>query len=93
MQLGEIYKLKESCKKTYLEEIILISNFAAKHYMLHGQVQYNMIIIADSFMDEDMLYCSSLHTTYFENEEEILEDYDLFMTQEEYNIHLRRKRG
>jgi hypothetical protein len=85
MIIDEVYKRKENSEKFWLHEKICISSFATRY----TQDDYKMIIVANTFTDESMFFSSPSFCIWFENEEEILKDYELFMTQEEYQKYLR----
>ena len=89
MQLGEVYKLKNKSNH-YLRDKILISRFASKHIEINGESKINNIIIADSFTDDSMLYSSPIFCQYFDNSEEILKDYELYMSQKEFEEYLNQ---
>jgi hypothetical protein len=86
MKLGEVYKLKDN-NKYYLPEKILIDSFATKHYKENNDFKYNTIIVV-AVLDDSMTYTSPSFNVYFDNAQEVLEDYDLLMSQEDHNKYL-----
>jgi hypothetical protein len=52
-----------------------------------------MVIVADTFLDEEMLYSSPSFCLYFENKQEILNNFELFMTQKEYMDYVNKRIG
>lgn len=98
MKLGEVYQLKKHedtmILPYYLPYKIIISRFATnnKHISYSNTVKgSNMKIIADVFQDEDMLWVTPSDCIYFNNKEEILEDYELFMTQEQFQNYIQNR--
>lgn len=81
MQLGEVYQLKTD--DSYR---IIISRFAS-----NNKKGNDFIIIADIFQCEEMLWTSPSFCIYFDNKEEILEDYKLVMTQKEFQDYIKSK--